>query len=90
MENSHVSGSIPVEKRDDGEYELAFEDVSFHYPGSEKLVLKNVSFKLRIKGKLAVVGRNCRNGRRRDDADPLEDDQRTSAGAFCGAEYGVL
>ncbi len=58
MENSHVSGSIPVEKRDDGEYELAFEDVSFHYPGSEKLVLKNVSFKLRIKGKLAVVGRN--------------------------------
>ncbi len=58
MENPHASGSIPVEKRDDGEYELAFEDVSFHYPGSEKLVLKNVSFKLRIKGKLAVVGRN--------------------------------
>ncbi len=58
MENLHASGSIPVEKRDDGEYELAFENVSFRYPGSETFVLKNVDFKLRIKGKLAVVGRN--------------------------------
>ena len=58
MENPHDSGSIPVEKRDDGEYELAFENVSFHYPGSEELVLKNVDFRLRVKGKLAVVGRN--------------------------------
>lgn len=58
MENTCASGSIPVEKRDDGEYELSFENVSFHYPGSEEMVLKNVSFKLRIKGKLAVVGRN--------------------------------
>ncbi len=58
MENPHASGSIPVEKRDDGEYELAFENVSFHYPGSEEPVLKDVSFKLRIRGKLAVVGRN--------------------------------
>ncbi len=58
MENPHASGTIPVEKRDDGEYELAFENVSFHYPGSEELALKNVNFKLRIKGKLAVVGRN--------------------------------
>lgn len=58
MESACASGSIPVEKRDDGEYEIAFENVSFHYPGSEKLVLKNVSFRLRIRGKLAVVGRN--------------------------------
>lgn len=58
MENLHRSGSIPVEKRDDGEYELAFENVSFRYPGSKTLVLKNVNFKLHIKGRLAVVGRN--------------------------------
>lgn len=58
MENLHESGTIPVEKREDGEYELAFENVSFHYPGSEDMVLKNVSCRLRIKGKLAVVGRN--------------------------------
>ncbi len=57
-ESIHEKGSIPVEKRDDGEYELAFENVSFHYPGKEELVLKDVNCKLRIRGKLAVVGRN--------------------------------
>lgn len=58
MESLHEKGSIPIEKRDDGEYELAFENVSFHYPGSEKLVLKDVNCKLHMKGKLAVVGKN--------------------------------
>lgn len=57
-ENLHAKGSIPVEKRMDGEYELAFEHVSFHYPGSDIMVLKDVNCKLNIKGKLAVVGRN--------------------------------
>lgn len=57
-QNLHAKGSIPVEKRMDGEYELAFEHVSFHYPGSDTMVLKDVDCKLRIKGKLAVVGRN--------------------------------
>lgn len=58
MESLHEKGSIPIEKRDDGEYELAFENVSFHYPGSEKLVLKDVNCKFNTKGKLAVVGKN--------------------------------
>lgn len=57
-ENLHVKGSIPVEKRTDGEYELAFEHVSFHYPGCEELVLQDVNCQIRMKGKLAVVGRN--------------------------------
>lgn len=57
-ESMHEKGSIPVEKRQDGEYELAFENVSFHYPGKQELVLKDVNCKLRIRGKLAVVGRN--------------------------------
>lgn len=57
-ENQHVQGSIPVEKRLDGEYELAFEDVSFHYPGSERLILEHVNCKLDMKGKMALVGRN--------------------------------
>ncbi len=57
-ENQHERGSIPVEKRDDGEYELVFEDVSFCYPGSETLVLKNINCRINIKGKMAVVGRN--------------------------------
>lgn len=58
METLHEKGSIPIEKRDDGEYELAFENVSFHYPGSNKLVLKDVNCKFHTKGKLAVVGKN--------------------------------
>ena len=58
MENKHAAGTVPVEKRDDGEYELAFENVSFCYPGSQKAVLRNVNCRLRIRGKLAVVGHN--------------------------------
>ena len=58
VESLHEKGSIPVEKREDGEYELAFEHVSFHYPGNERLVLKDVNCKFHIKGKLAVVGKN--------------------------------
>ena len=58
MESRHATGSIPVEKRLDGEYEIAFEDVSFHYPGSEEMVLKHVSCRLNMKDKLALVGKN--------------------------------
>lgn len=58
VEEKHFHGTIPVEKRDDGEYELAFENVSFRYPGSEKYVLKNVNCRLDMKRKMAVVGRN--------------------------------
>lgn len=58
LESQHVQGTIPVEKRMDREYELAFEDVSFHYPGSQEMVLKHVNCKLNMKKKMAVVGRN--------------------------------
>ncbi len=56
--NSHQIGSIPVEKRLDGEYEIAFHDVSFQYPGSTKLVLEHVNCKIHMKKKLALVGKN--------------------------------
>ena len=58
MDSLHAKGTIPVEKRSDGEYEIAFEHVSFQYPGSEKPVLQDVNCRIRIKGKMAVVGRN--------------------------------
>lgn len=58
MEGCHAKGTIPVEKRLDGEYELAFEDVSFHYPGNEEMVLKHVTCRLNMINKMAVVGRN--------------------------------
>ena len=51
-------GSLPVEKREDNEYEIAFHNVSFRYPGTEKDVLKNVSLKFKIGKRLAVVGMN--------------------------------
>lgn len=51
-------GKIPVEKRDDDEYEIEFKNVSFKYPGTDKYVLKNVSIKLNIGERLAIVGMN--------------------------------
>ena len=57
-QNIHPSGNIPVEKRDDGEYEFAFEHVSFRYPGSRDFVLKDVSCRLNTGQKMALVGRN--------------------------------
>jgi len=51
-------GTLPVEKRDDNEYELAFHNVSFKYPGSDEYVLQNVSLSFRIGQRLAVVGMN--------------------------------
>lgn len=58
MQSSHVTGSIPVEKRLDGEYEIEFKDVSFRYPGSEEMALQHVNCKLTMKNRTALVGRN--------------------------------
>jgi len=51
-------GTLPVEKRDDNEYEIEFHNVSFRYPGSQKFALSNLSMKLHIGERLAVVGMN--------------------------------
>ncbi|MBQ8799417.1 MAG: ABC transporter ATP-binding protein [Lachnospiraceae bacterium] len=56
--NEKYEGTIPVEKRLDHEYELEFRNVSFHYPNSDRLILKNISFKLQTGKKLAIVGAN--------------------------------
>lgn len=55
---SMYKGTIPVEKRDDGEYEIAFDHVSFRYPGSDQWAIKDLSLQLKVGKKLAVVGRN--------------------------------
>lgn len=57
-ENMHYDGTLPVEKRSDGEYELEFCNVSFAYPGTDQEVLKHVNLKLKVGEKLALVGRN--------------------------------
>jgi len=56
--NRMYQGTIPIEKRIDNEYEIAFKKVSFQYPGSENYALKNLSFTFKVGQKLAVVGMN--------------------------------
>lgn len=58
IENHKYDGTLPIEKRDDGEYEFEFRDVSFSYPNSNKPVLDHVSFKIKIGKKMALVGPN--------------------------------
>lgn len=58
LENKKYEGTLPIEKRDDNEYELEFKNVSFHYPNSEELILKNVSMNIKVGNKMAIVGRN--------------------------------
>lgn len=56
--NRMYQGTLTVEKRKDCNYEIEFRNVSFHYPGSEFMALKNVNLKFRIGEKLAIVGEN--------------------------------
>ncbi|WMM24661.1 ABC transporter ATP-binding protein [Tissierella sp. MB52-C2] len=58
IEGEKYKGTLPVEKRDDDEYEIEFRNVSFKYPGTNNNVLKNVSMKLNIGERLAIVGMN--------------------------------
>ncbi|MBU5478965.1 ABC transporter ATP-binding protein/permease [Eubacterium sp. MSJ-13] len=58
IKNKKYEGTLPVEKRDDDKFMIEFENVSFHYPGSEKNILENFSIRFNIGERLAVVGRN--------------------------------
>ena len=58
LKNHKYEGTLPVEKRDDNDYELEFRDVCFSYPGSDRLILDHLSFKLKVGDKLALVGLN--------------------------------
>ena len=51
-------GTLPIEKRDDGQYEFAFHDVSFSYPGTNIPVLEHVTLSFAVGEKTARVGRN--------------------------------
>ncbi|MDF2935448.1 MAG: transporter related [Paenibacillaceae bacterium] len=53
-----VKGTLPVEKRNDNEYEIGFRNVSFRYPGSEDYALRNITLTLNIGTRMAVVGLN--------------------------------
>lgn len=58
IKNTKYDGTLPIEKRDDDDYELEFRNVSFHYPNSSDMILKNISIKLKVGRKMAIVGRN--------------------------------
>jgi ATP-binding cassette subfamily B protein len=51
-------GTLPIEKRNDCKYAFEFKNVTFHYPNNEIIILKNISLKLNIGEKLAIVGPN--------------------------------
>jgi ATP-binding cassette subfamily B protein len=51
-------GTLPIEKRDDGQYEFEFKNVSFHYPNNDEIIIKDISFKIKTGKKLAIVGPN--------------------------------
>lgn len=56
--NQRYEGTLPIEKRDDNEYEIEFKDVSFCYPNSEEIVLSHINVKFTLGSKMAVVGQN--------------------------------
>ena len=58
LQDVKYKGTIPVEKRRDCKFHVAFENVSFKYPGSDKYVIKNLNLKFVIGEKMAVVGKN--------------------------------
>ncbi|XMB73193.1 ABC transporter ATP-binding protein [Mycoplasmatota bacterium WC30] len=57
-ETKLYKGTLPIEKRDDGDYEFEFKNVSFHYPNNDEIILNNVSWKITTGEKLAIVGPN--------------------------------
>ena len=58
LPNDMYKGTLAVEKRDEGDYEIEFCDVSFKYPHTENWVLRHVNMKFKIGDKLAIVGEN--------------------------------
>lgn len=56
--NRQYRGTLPVEKRNDNEYEIEFRNVSFQYPGTDTYALKHLTLKLNIGRRMAVVGMN--------------------------------
>lgn len=58
IKNDMYQGSLTVEKRSDKRFDISFKDVSFRYAGQENYALKNISLKLKVGERLAVVGEN--------------------------------
>ena len=57
-EDMSYDGTLPVEKRDDGQYHFSLQDVSFRYPGSSNWVLHHINLNLTVGKSYALVGLN--------------------------------
>lgn len=51
-------GTLPIEKRDDGNYLFAFHNVSFSYPNTDIQILRNINLTFNLKERMAIVGLN--------------------------------
>lgn len=58
IKNEKYNGNLSIEKREDGEYEFEFCDVSFSYPNSVEPVLEHISMKVKVGKKMSLVGPN--------------------------------
>lgn len=58
LPDEEVVGSLPVEKRLDNEYTFDIDKLSFAYPGSEELVLKDIIESFEVGKRYAIVGEN--------------------------------
>ena len=56
--NEMYRGSLTVEKRNDRDYEVEFQDVGFCYPNASEYALRHVNMKFKVGKRLAVVGQN--------------------------------
>lgn len=56
--SKYYVGTLPIEKRDDNEYEIEIKNLSFKYPGTEHLILDNINYKFKLGQRIALVGLN--------------------------------
>lgn len=58
LDKRKYDGTIPLEKRRDNRFQVDFEHVSFHYPGSDNYVIKDLNLSFVIGEKMAIIGKN--------------------------------
>ena len=56
--NEKQQGDLKIDKDAHHHYEIEFKNVSFKYPGSDSYALKDLSLKMKVGQRLAVVGMN--------------------------------
>lgn len=57
LDKRKYDGTIPLEKRRDNRFQVDFEHVSFHYPGSDNYVIKDLNLSFVIGEKMAIIGK---------------------------------